>query len=435
MKKALWLLILVVAIFSTLTLNMQVTAADFEVEITSIEPTSPTEGDEVIITCTVTNTGNTTETRELELKINGELADTQEISLDPKKSQQLSFVITAGPPGEYTVDVDGASTTFIVEQATSFWGMFLKPPLVIIVGAIIGVLILLIIVILAMPPKKKQPQTAAIPAKKMDRTLQQAPGQGFPPQQVVPRPMPTVMPGPPPMPGHRPNQPPAQPEYPPTYTPGPPSGVFTPPGPAPTPRPAAFPYSPYASRPIFSVSNLTISPNQVKAGQPVTIGALVTNSGNEVGRYSLVLRINGIVEGITELTLQPGASQAASFTVVKDTGGDYYAEVDGLGGSFTVVPLSPASFSVSNLIISPDRVKQGETVNISATVTNSGEVSGTYSVVLKIKGTVEGVEEVHLGPNSSERVTFSVVKNTPGFYNVELEGLTGRFVVEMEWQG
>jgi hypothetical protein len=68
-------------------------------------------------------------------------------------------------------------------------------------------------------------------------------------------------------------------------------------------------------------------------------------------------------------------------------------------------------------------------------VTNSGEVSGSYSVVLKIKGTVEAVEEVHLGPNSSERVTFNVVKNTPGFYNVEVEGLTGRFVVEMEWQG
>jgi uncharacterized protein (DUF58 family) len=196
-----------------------------------------------------------------------------------------------------------------------------------------------------------------------------------------------------------------------------------------------MPYSPYASRPIFSVSNLTISPNQVKAGQPVTIGALVTNSGNETGRYSLVLRINGIVEGITELTLPPGASQAASFTVVKETGGDYYAEVDGLGGSFTVVPLAPASFSVSNLIISPDRVKQGENVTISVMVTNSGEVSGSYSVVLKIKGTVEAVEEVHLGPNSSERVTFNVVKNTPGFYNVEVEGLTGRFVVEMEWQG
>jgi hypothetical protein len=432
MRNISWLLVLVLATLGYLAATNLAIAADLEIGDLTITPPFPKEGDQVTITCVVTNKGNQKVGRTLELRINGEVQDTKELSLNPGESKELTFSIIAGTAGEYAVELNGESTTFTVEPTTSFWGMFLRPPLVIIVGAILGVLVLLIIVVIAMPPRKKQPQKATLRGREMvDRRLHDMPSQR-PPYQEVP-PMPTAMPGPMPSPRH--GQFSVPPEYPPPYIPGRPSGPFAPPGPVPTPRPAGMPYSPYASRPIFSVSNLTISPNQVKAGQPVTIGALVTNSGNETGRYSLVLRINGIVEGITELTLPPGASQAASFTVVKETGGDYYAEVDGLGGSFTVVPLAPASFSVSNLIISPDRVKQGENVTISVMVTNSGEVSGSYSVVLKIKGTVEAVEEVHLGPNSSERVTFNVVKNTPGFYNVEVEGLTGRFVVEMEWQG
>lgn len=148
----------------------------------------------------------------------------------------------------------------------------------------------------------------------------------------------------------------------------------------------------------------------------------------------MVLRINGMVENITDLMLSPGASQTTTITVIKD-GGEYYAEVDGLSGTFIVIPLVPANFSVRNLVIAPERAKQGETVNISAIVTNSGESAGTYSIALKLKGAIETTEEITLNPGESQKVTFGITKKTPGFYNVELEGLTGRFVVEMEWQG
>jgi hypothetical protein len=193
-------------------------------------------------------------------------------------------------------------------------------------------------------------------------------------------------------------------------------------------------YPQYARRPMFSVSNLTITPNQVKAGEPVTINAIVSNTGSEAGTYSVVLRINGVVENITDLVLAPGASQSATVTVVKE-GGEYYAEVDGLSGTFIVIPLAPADFSVRNLVISPERAKQGEKINISAIATNNGEVTGTYSLELKLKGAIETTEEITLNPGESQKITFGITKNTPGFYNVELEGLTGRFVVEMEWQG
>jgi hypothetical protein len=419
MRKLIWLLPVTLTLLLVLAATVSVCAQDnFEVTDLSISPKSVTEGESVTITAVVANSDNTESTYNVELKINDELKDTEEVPLAAGASQTVEFTVIAGAPGDYKVDLNGLSGSFTVttpSATTSFWGIF-KPWVWGIIIAIIVVLLVLIILLTVMPSRKKQPG-AAIKGKK-DR-------QGLPSMQAA-------MPIPTPIPGPGPTSP--QSGYPtamPTQTPG----AFPAPGQFPAPGLMAAPYSQYAGRPIFSVSNLTITPNQVKSGEPITISAIVFNNGSEAGTYSVVLRINGMVENIIDLTLSPGASQSTTFTVIKDAGGDYYAEVDGLGGAFTVIPLVPANFSVSNLVIAPERVKQGEKVTISAIVTNNGELAGNYSMVLKLKGAIESTEEISLSPGENQKVAFGITKNTPGFYNVEVENLTGRFVVEMEWQG
>lgn len=192
--------------------------------------------------------------------------------------------------------------------------------------------------------------------------------------------------------------------------------------------------APAKTTPLFKVSNLTITPNHVKTGDPVNIAAVVTNTGTAMGQYSLVLRVGSVVENVTEITLNPGTSQTATFTIVKDIAGDYYVDIDGLRGMFSVAPRLPASFTVSNLSISPDKVGQGEPITISTIVTNTGETEGSYSVILRIKGIAENIEEITLGPGRNQRVSFSVIKDAAGFYPVSIEHLNGRFVVEMDWK-
>ena len=187
--------------------------------------------------------------------------------------------------------------------------------------------------------------------------------------------------------------------------------------------------------PKFAVSNLTITPNKVKVGEPVNISVIVSNNGVQTGKYSVVLRIGGVVENISDVTLPAGARQTASFNVVKDAPGDYYADIDGLGGFFTVIPLNPAAFVVSNFSIEPERVRQGQPVTVSAMVTNTGEVAGSHTLTLRIKGIAEGQQEVTLEPGKIQNIDFQVVKDTPGFYPVSLENWTGKFVVEMDWTG
>jgi uncharacterized cupredoxin-like copper-binding protein len=186
--------------------------------------------------------------------------------------------------------------------------------------------------------------------------------------------------------------------------------------------------------PQFTIGNLTITPQHVKEGDSINISAVVTNNSATTSQYSMVLRIGGVVENISELTLNPGASQTALFTVIKDVPGDYYVEVDGQRGMFTVIHRLPAAFAISNLSISPERVKQGEPITISAIVTNTGEAAGNYSVVLRVKGIAEGIEEIELAPGRSQKVIFNITKDAAGFYPVALENLSGKFVVEMDWK-
>jgi len=342
-------------------------------------------------------------------------------TFSPNPAQVGDNVTSAGDGDNVTSTGDGDNVT-AVTGGTSFWAIF--PPWVWwTIGAIIAVLLIMIIMLVTMPSRKKQ-GAAAIKGVQGMQGMQGMQGT----QEGMPIPTPMSGPGsfnppvgttmPPQAPGGFPMQ-----------------EQFQAPGAFPAPGQMAAPYPQYARRPIFSVSNMTITPNQVKYGNPVTISAIVSNNGSEAGTYSVVLRINGMVENIIDLMLSPGASQATTFTVNKENGGEYYTEVDGLSGIFIIIPLVPANFTISNLIIAPERARQGENVIISAMVTNNGELSGTYSAALKLKGAIESTEDIDLSPGESRKISFKIAKPTPGFYNVELDGLGGRFVVEMEWQG
>jgi len=92
-------------------------------------------------------------------------------------------------------------------------------------------------------------------------------------------------------------------------------------------------------------------------------------------------------------------------------------------------PMTPATFSVSDLSIQPAEVQAEETVTITASVANVGGAEGTCTVVLNINGVKEAEQAVSLGAGESQDVTFSVSREEAATYSVAVEGLTGEFVV------
>ncbi len=234
----------------------------------------------------------------------------------------------------------------------------------------------------------------------------------------------------------------------------------------------------------FDVRNLTVFPREVRAGESVTISATITNIGGMRGEYVVRLNIPGLLETFQTINLAPRETQQVRFTIVPGADGTYPVELGNVGNFFTVTatpsppPVRVFTFNwwaylimavltaavflginygiivpawrrrhpaviirrvgrerenlllkVRNLTVTPPVSRQGSTVVVTADVTNIGENACNYSLVLKVGGIVEALREVNLRPGQKERVAFTLMKDTPGDYEVDLEGLKGHFVV------
>jgi len=100
----------------------------------------------------------------------------------------------------------------------------------------------------------------------------------------------------------------------------------------------------------------------------------------------------------------------------------------------TEIPPSPkpAAFSLDSLVISPNEIAPGESVTIGTRVANTGEVAGSYELTLKIDGVVEASRQITVNAGACEEVTFTTVKELAGVYVVDINGLTGTFVIKEE---
>jgi len=86
----------------------------------------------------------------------------------------------------------------------------------------------------------------------------------------------------------------------------------------------------------FTLSEFSVMPHIVQVGEPVTAGITVTNVGGCEDRYTLVLKVNGVIEDSKEVTLAIGESQEVSFAAIRESAGDYSVDINGHAASFVV---------------------------------------------------------------------------------------------------
>lgn len=89
-----------------------------------------------------------------------------------------------------------------------------------------------------------------------------------------------------------------------------------------------------------------------------------------------------------------------------------------------------AVFKVGNLEIEPSSIDAGGTVRISIDVTNIGGRSGSYNVTLKIDGRTREEKTIVLNPRENKTVDFDVSAPQAGTFAVDVNGLTGSYVVK-----
>ncbi|GEM_PF-4948297 len=93
----------------------------------------------------------------------------------------------------------------------------------------------------------------------------------------------------------------------------------------------------------FTVSNLSIEPDQVEIGEEVTLIVDVTNSGGTAGTETLEFEVNGIVAS-EDVKLEPGQTETLSAIVTPHEAGMYEVRVDDLTASFEA--LGPDIFQI-----------------------------------------------------------------------------------------
>ena len=180
----------------------------------------------------------------------------------------------------------------------------------------------------------------------------------------------------------------------------------------------------------FTVTDLSITPAEVYVGESVIISVRVTNTGDLTSSYEVSLKIDNTVVQTKEVTLDGGDSETVSFSVTPDAVREYSVNISGLLGTFEVKELkAPAAFTTRALTISPAEANTGDRVTISVIVTNTGDLTGTHKVTLKIDGVVVETKEIILTRGASQKVVFTTVKHTAGTYTVDVDRLRGSFVV------
>jgi hypothetical protein len=117
-------------------------------------------------------------------------------------------------------------------------------------------------------------------------------------------------------------------------------------------------------------------------------------------------------------------------TISKDRAGNLTVSPE---FTFTTLGEAPAAvFTSSDLSISPSEVAIEESVTISVLVTNTGNLSGSYEVTLKIDGEVEATKTVTVAADGSRSVSFTVSRDEAATYSVDVNGLKGSFTVTAE---
>lgn len=186
------------------------------------------------------------------------------------------------------------------------------------------------------------------------------------------------------------------------------------PTPAPTPTPTPAPAE-------FEVISLDIKPAEAAAGETVSITAVVENIGGTEGIYHATLVVSGAEVETKNIPLTAGAKQDISFQLTEDMPGNYKIELGNLVDTLKV--LKPAEFKVISYAIAPNPAKVGGEIEIRIDVQNLGEIEGTYVASLIVDGIVEEKKETTVGGGVTESVSFTISRDSPGTYEIEIGGM------------
>ena len=189
--------------------------------------------------------------------------------------------------------------------------------------------------------------------------------------------------------------------------------------------------------PFFDI--VTVGAEASSAQANGSVNATVKNIGGSPTEQTVSLVANGSSVDTTTVTLAPNGSQSltltwpaseltsgpntaviqtadTSETVTIKIEGDEEASTGGGGGGGGTS--SPARFGISETSVTGTQLTAGDTLDVIATIRNTGGTAGFYTARLKLNGTQIASDRVAVGSGSQTTVKFTPTIDTPGVYRV-----------------
>ncbi|UCB42373.1 MAG: DcrB-related protein [Dehalococcoidales bacterium] len=177
----------------------------------------------------------------------------------------------------------------------------------------------------------------------------------------------------------------------------------------------------------FVLSSLEITPSTVATGDTATISVDLANIGSAEGTYTVTFSLDGVVIDTMDVTIPTETTREVTFTVVKETVGEYTVEIGSLSGTLHVV--KPAEFQLSSLVVTPQEVLPPEEVTVTVDVSNVGGLVGDYTCTLIVSTRIQESKEITVDGGETETVTFTFpARYTGGRCEIEVGDLTEEII-------
>ncbi|MGN8216229.1 beta-sandwich domain-containing protein [Halococcus salifodinae] len=172
----------------------------------------------------------------------------------------------------------------------------------------------------------------------------------------------------------------------------------------------------------FAVSDLS-APSEVEQGNAFDVNATVTNTGNQEDTQTVEYRFRGSSERTTNVTLGAGESTTVGFEDIETEGvnaGTYQHGVHTEDDSATANIMVLEGFFDVNITDAPDEASLGETINVSASVENTGNATDEQTVTYDLMQGETAVAVVDSDEGYGEQVASTLRKELPDQYNVTM---------------
>ncbi|MFB6104872.1 MAG: CARDB domain-containing protein, partial [Halobacteriaceae archaeon] len=173
--------------------------------------------------------------------------------------------------------------------------------------------------------------------------------------------------------------------------------------------------------PSLAVGNLS-APNRVDPNTTITVTATITNVGDGPGTLTVPVTVDGTRVTVRTVALDENASTTVSFTTTLSTPGTKTIAVG--SASTTVTVGDPAALTVESVTIQDTSVTVGETVLVTATIQNTGDLAGSTTITLRDDGTVIGERNISVSGGESVTVRFTPSFATAGGHRLVVEDTT-----------